>query len=304
MSIYWETSRCATRAIVATILLAAGALPGSAAELPVDGISHVTFRVTDLDKAKAFYTGILGFSECFDLKRRDGRLFLVVLKVNDQQFIEILPNLKAGENERMIHVALVTSDVESLHRDLVSRGLSPDALRPAGGDATRAVELMNPEGNKLEFTQYLPDSYQAKARGKCLNQSKVSDHILRAGIVVPRNQLEQALAFYRDQLGFTAVRAKRQRSAEASEIDLDIPGKRGDQIALMLNHQNPSREQLGFMQHITLEVEDLRKIFRRLEARDAAEKQAVKPHRDRNGDWALDLYDPDGSRIELVQARR
>ncbi|HMF77710.1 MAG TPA: VOC family protein [Bryobacteraceae bacterium] len=99
----------------AALFLASQPLP-AAEDLPLNGISHVTFRVSDLEKARGFYTGVLGFPQCFDLKKKDGSLFLIVLKVNDDQYIEILPNLKPGENERMTHISLVTASAESLYQ--------------------------------------------------------------------------------------------------------------------------------------------------------------------------------------------
>src|SRR6516225_5582701 len=46
--------------------------PPSLEELPVMGIANVTFKVADVDKARDYYKGILGFAEAFDLKDRTG----------------------------------------------------------------------------------------------------------------------------------------------------------------------------------------------------------------------------------------
>ena len=71
--------------------------PPSLDELPVLGIANVTFKVADLAKARAFYTGILGYAEAFTLKDSGGKVTSVYFKVNDDQFIEIVPSLKPGE---------------------------------------------------------------------------------------------------------------------------------------------------------------------------------------------------------------
>src|SRR6476660_9359435 len=72
-------------------------MPPSLDELPVMGIANVTFKVPDLDQARAYYKGILGFAEAFDLKDRTGKVASAYFKVNDDQYIEVMPTLKSGE---------------------------------------------------------------------------------------------------------------------------------------------------------------------------------------------------------------
>ena len=43
----------------------AGAQP---TDLPLVGLAGITFRVSDLDKARRYYQGVLGFPEAFTLK--------------------------------------------------------------------------------------------------------------------------------------------------------------------------------------------------------------------------------------------
>src|SRR5215468_10438252 len=74
--------------------------PPSLDELPVMGIANVTFKVNDLDKARAYYKGILGFAEAFDLKDRTGKVTSAYFKVSDDQYIEVVPILKSGELNR------------------------------------------------------------------------------------------------------------------------------------------------------------------------------------------------------------
>src|SRR5437899_2848080 len=74
--------------------------PPSLEELPVMGIANVTFKVADLDQARAYYGKILGFTEAFDLRDRSGKVTSAYFKINDEQFIEIVPTLKPGELNR------------------------------------------------------------------------------------------------------------------------------------------------------------------------------------------------------------
>src|SRR5689334_8850704 len=81
-------------------------------ELPVVGIANVTFKVTDLDKARAYYRKILGFAEAFDLKDQKGKATSAYFKVNDDQYIEIIPTLKPGELNREERVVFQSTDLE------------------------------------------------------------------------------------------------------------------------------------------------------------------------------------------------
>ena len=276
------------------------ALSCSAQELPLTGISHVNFRVSDLEKARAFYTGVLGLQQAF-FTGRNGTVGTAYLKVNDEQYVEISPGLKEGVDQRLTHVSFVTTDIEKLHAMLTARGLEPTPLRPAGGDGTRGIRITDPFGFPLEFTEYLPGSEHAKARGKFDDPKRVSAHLLHAGILVPRDKTDAALAYYRDKLGFQEFWRGGSRDGETDWINLRTPGTRGDYIELMLYDGTPTRAQLGTMQHVALEVPDIHEAHHTVVSRGAPEN--AQPRIGRNGKWQLNLYDPDGSRTELMEPK-
>src|SRR6516225_8838746 len=63
---------------------------------------HVGFWVKDIAKSRAFYHDFLGYDEPYELRRPNGDLQMVVMKVNERQVIylftdatKILPN---GDN--------------------------------------------------------------------------------------------------------------------------------------------------------------------------------------------------------------
>ena len=64
--------------------------------LTVSHVTHVALRVGDIDRSLAFYVGKLGFSEMLRLAR-DGRLWLVYLRITDEQYLELFPD---GEGDR------------------------------------------------------------------------------------------------------------------------------------------------------------------------------------------------------------
>ena len=73
--------------------------------LPLEGIAHVGYRAGDLDKADAYYSGVLGLPRAF--RTNDGAAFY---KVSDEQYVEIA----AGQSPAPpFHIALQTADIEA-----------------------------------------------------------------------------------------------------------------------------------------------------------------------------------------------
>ena len=124
--------------------------------LPLEGIAHVGFRVSDLEKARAYYTGLLGYQEAFHGTNAAGATTVAYFKVNEDQYLELSPNLKAEDNIRFTHVAFETPDIEAVRHLLEARGLAPP---PAvkGRDGNLAFSLRDPDNQRVEFVQYLEE---------------------------------------------------------------------------------------------------------------------------------------------------
>lgn len=73
--------------VVALALLVA--LHARAQSTGLTGIAHIALRVNDLQKARDFYNA-LGFEEAFSFSD-DGKVSVSYVKVNDRQFIELIP---------------------------------------------------------------------------------------------------------------------------------------------------------------------------------------------------------------------
>src|SRR5580693_6674221 len=80
-----------------------------AAELPILGLAGITFQVSDLDKARHYYDGVLGFAEAFTLKDAAGRVSSIFFKVNDDQYVEVVPGLLPGALHRQVRVVFQSS---------------------------------------------------------------------------------------------------------------------------------------------------------------------------------------------------
>jgi hypothetical protein len=75
-----------------------------------------------------------------------------------------------------------------------------------------------------------------------------------------------------------------------------------DWLEYMLNQpEHPDLRLMGVMNHISLGVADMKKAQKILEAHGWKEHGEEKAQMGRDGKWQLNLYDPDLSRIELME---
>jgi hypothetical protein len=79
-------------------------------------------------------------------------------------------------------------------------------LNPPASKKARAGNLLftfrDPEGQLLEYTQYLPGSLHFEDRGKHLGDRRISQHLLRAVVAVKDTKAE---SFYMSKLSFENI---------------------------------------------------------------------------------------------------
>jgi len=286
------------RFLLVFVLLAPGANRLAAAEpLPLRGITHVAFRVSDLAKSRDFYGRVLGFGEPFEFRDGD-RTTVAFMKVHDRQYIELYPGLPAGEPVRLSHICLETPDIATLRRRLVDRGLQPtEIIKARAGNLLCAVK--DPEGQMIEFLEYLPGSLHRNAEGRALSPARIARRLALAGVMA-RDEAA-SLAFYRDQLGLKEI--WRSGRANHRRIRLQVPGERGDCIEVAVYAGRPSHREIGDMQHICLETSGAHQARELVLARGAA-PEALRRGDAGNRRWQFNLWDPDQTRIELAEPRQ
>jgi len=275
---------------------------GRPADLPLAGLAGITFRVSDLDKARRYYQGVLGFPEAFALRDPAGRVNSIFFKVNDDQYVEVVPGLAPGATDRQARVSFQSTDLTRLHDVYAARGLNPTRIT-RGPDGNPVFRVIGPDNAVLDFLEYAPGSQQTLARGKWLDPKRISTHLQHVGIYTTSR--DSVVPFYQDKLGFTRGR--------------DVPGARGDYIETPssdrnletkfppLDPGNPAtkaqyeREVMGAVQHIGIEVADMRQARDLAQERGAYTDLQVRAHVGNNRHWLMHLFDPDGSRTEVVE---
>jgi catechol 2,3-dioxygenase-like lactoylglutathione lyase family enzyme len=267
----------------------------------ITGISHVGYFVSDLPKAIAFWHDFLGYDETYDLKRKDGSVRIAFIKINDHQHIELFNEPPTVPGNMMSHLCFTVDDIEQMRAYLRSQGF---AVKPSTGGKTRtgdyAFEIKDPDGMLVEFVQSLPDGLEAQAAGKFMPETRISDKIYHLGFMVGNSQ--KSLDFYGKVLGFQETWRGGANPKQLSWINMRVPDGR-DYVEFMLYGSMPPQSKWGTKNHISLEVPDVAKAVSILEARPAF-KEYGKPltiATGVNGKRQVNIYDPDGTRVELME---
>jgi catechol 2,3-dioxygenase-like lactoylglutathione lyase family enzyme len=158
-------------------------------------------KTDNLDEARKFYTGVLGYEEVFRHKRAvTGPAELSVFKVNERQYIEVSPTLQNPADDKPIQIGYATADARKLRDYLAAHGVSVPSRVTKDSDGNYSFTLKDPEGHTIEFVQYLEGSLQSRYSGKGISDRRISDHILHVGVHVksPADQDK----FYKEILGF------------------------------------------------------------------------------------------------------
>ena len=266
---------------------------------PIIGISHIGLRTDNLDASRQFYTGVLGFDQAFSLDDPPGKLLLVYFKVNDHQFIEVFPELKDPQEDRLSHIAFETTDAEALRAYLASKGVAVPAKLPPMLDGNRGFEVKDPDGHTVEFVQLMPGSIHSRDFGKHLPATRISQHIIHVGVTV--HDRAAADKFYKDILGFHETWHGGMKDDKTDWVDMRVP-EGTDWLEYMLNvDEHPSPRLLGIMHHLALGVPSVNDAYKVLLQRDP--KITEKPQIGRDGKWQLNLYDPNLTRVEMMEPK-
>jgi lactoylglutathione lyase len=134
----------------------------------ISGLGHIGIKVKDIDKSLAFYTETMGLPEMFRLHRDDGRVWLVYLRITDDQYLEIFPEAAQdrapGPDANGInHFCLIVENIEEIVRQLSDKGVPLHLPLKTGADNNRQAWILDPDGNRIELMEMAPNALQFKA---------------------------------------------------------------------------------------------------------------------------------------------
>ena len=239
----------------------------------LSGIAHVAFRVNDLQKSRDFYE-TLGFVQAFAFSDA-GKTSTAFIKINDHQFIELYPRTSDSQPGGLLHICFEAADLQSVRNAYLTQGLQPTEIKKARAGNFLFV-MHDPEGQLLEYTQYLPDSLHSQTQGKFLDNRRISRHLFAATAGVKDLQTERA--FYVTRLAF--------RESSPGSSRLYPAGDAENEVQLQSASEKP---------RIEFSTADLEETARDLRSRGF---RLQKSH------GAISITDPDGTIIQFTSPRR
>ena len=278
------------RALLMAVALWAGisALPTSSLPRPkIFGISFVRLKATDFEASRNFYEKILGLRGGFDdCKNMPGLCYII----NPSQHVELVQAGSSARGSFLDEIGFVTSDVPKMREYLITRGQSPGPIlqEPNG---LHLFELSDPEGNRIAFVE----GSGADAQVNGLTQ--ISASMFHSGFVVKNLETENHL--YVDVLGFRMYWHGGFKDEDTDWYEIQVPD--GDNwIEYMLNiPSNADHKELGVQNHFSLGVKDAQLAAAQL--RKNGLQTFDGPEIGRDGKNSLDAYDPDGTRVEVME---
>lgn len=270
------------RLALALLFPAAAVLAQPAPKTPaLNGIAHVAIRVHDLAATQRFYEK-LGFEHAFELKNKEGVVYETFIKIDDTQFLELYSPTEKEPTPGFMHLCFEGADLNAIHDDYVTRGLTPISVRKAGA-GNLLFTLKGPAqsgfAQNIEYTQYMPGSLHTNDIGKHLGapgaNTRIADRM--TSVALSMEDPAAARTFYLDQLHFLPV--------GASPTALSLPGDSGQTVEIL-----PAAT-LGTHAELTLQTPNLKAAAKRLKAASLSFKPS--PHR-------LTVADPDGNLVILA----
>jgi catechol 2,3-dioxygenase-like lactoylglutathione lyase family enzyme len=120
----------------------------------ITGIANFAAKVDNLEEARKFYKGVVGFEEAFTTTDPAVAGDLIAFKVNDRQFVEISPTLQ-GDEDRLIRIGFETADARGLRDYLASKGVEVPARVDTDANGNRSFVVRDPDGHAVQFVQYM-----------------------------------------------------------------------------------------------------------------------------------------------------
>jgi catechol 2,3-dioxygenase-like lactoylglutathione lyase family enzyme len=280
------------RAISLSLVLLA--LSAHAASRPkITGIAQVDFYTTAPEATKHLYADVLGLDSAGPLEAGEIEIFRI-----GRQVVGYSPAPDPKLADRMNYVAFATDDCAGLRTYLGANGVKVPGSCVLLKDGSRSFFVNDPEAHRIEFVEHGP-TWVPGGTGGGKSPDPVSRHLIHVGFIVRDRAAEDH--FYKDLLGFRLYWYGGMTADRTDWVAMQVPDGT-DWLEYMLNAKpNPDPGTSGVMNHISLGVKDMTQAERKLEAQGWKPNAKEHAQMGRDGKWQLNLYDPDSTRIELME---
>jgi catechol 2,3-dioxygenase-like lactoylglutathione lyase family enzyme len=278
--------------MVSKLFVAAGI---AAQERPeITGISHLAVYTSNAAATDHYYREIVGAAKETDPENPQG----VKYAFSATQYVEVLPlPANAGVN-RMDHAAFNTTNADGMRKYLAAKGWKTPATVTKGSDGSRWFEVLDPEGNRIQFVQ-------PAANTKAPSDPKVvGHHVIHVGFLVHSREAEDK--FYRGLLGFKPYWYGGMQDNKIDWVSQQVPNGH-DWLEYMVAGgpgkgipDSMSQQTLGVLDHLSVGEKSVPDEYKKIEARLDDSRHDKAPKIGKDGKWQFNLYDPDGIRLELM----
>jgi catechol 2,3-dioxygenase-like lactoylglutathione lyase family enzyme len=209
------------------------------------------------------------------------------------QWVGYSPAPDAKATDRMDHLAFRTNDCAALRTYLAAKGIQvPDSVSTLK-DGSRSFLVKDPEGHTIEFVQ-------PSGTITITIADPVSSRLIHAGFIVRDRAAEDH--FYKDILGFHIYWHGGMKDGDTDWAAMQVPDGT-DWLEYMLNIEpHPDLQETGVMNHISLGVRDMKQAQAKLESHGwKPHDKDDHPEIGKDGKWQFDVFDPDFTRVELME---
>jgi catechol 2,3-dioxygenase-like lactoylglutathione lyase family enzyme len=249
----------------------------------ITGIDHVAFYSSAPEAAKKFYGDLLGLPS---------GPWAGVYVVGNQN-VEMEKDSDRKDVNRIAHVAFATDNAENMRTYLAEKGVTVPATVHHEKSGTQWFTLKDPEGHEIEFVQSAPFKPADASR-------EISTNMIHAGFVV--NDRAKMDKFYSGVLGFRLYWQGGMKDDRMDWVDMQVPeGAQWLEYMMQPAGAKLDSNVLGILNHIALGVTDIHAAAKVLESRGWKPSEREQAQLGKDGKWQLNLYDPDGTRVELME---
>lgn len=251
------------------------------------GIDHVAFFTTQPDGVKALYSGTLGLVSAAPIESGELTRYLV-----GKQWVGFSAAPDPKSTNPMDHVAFATDNAAALRQYLISKDIKVEEIEKLG-DGSAGFFVTDPDGHRIQFVERNKSDAPAAPP-----DSAVSRHMIHAGFLVHDREAEDH--FYRDLLGFHIYWHGGMQPGRTDWVAMQVPDGT-DWLEYMLDQpEHPDLQIMGVLDHISLGVANMKTAQALLEAHGWKPNGREKAQMGKDGKWQLNLFDPDMTRIELM----
>src|SRR5579884_2808879 len=141
---------------------AAHLAPRRTAMITLKGIDHIVLPVADVDRALAFYHGVLGLAVEREAEFRAGQIGFPSVRLDARFVIDLVPRRgEAPPGRNLEHFCLVTEaeDLSAVAAALARQGvpvLRGPVERWGAQGMAMSIYVQDPDGNEVEIRTYAP----------------------------------------------------------------------------------------------------------------------------------------------------